>query len=67
MTDNIHTIPGRLLTLDDVTAVTRMGKSYIYEQMKKGAFPKPIKLARKAVRWRCSDIKEWLESLAATA
>ena len=44
-----------------VESVTGLACSTIYEQMKKGTFPKPIKLGERAVGWRMSEINAWLE------
>ena len=37
-------------------------RSSIYDAMRAGAFPLPLKVGRKAVRWRSSDIDAWLDS-----
>ena len=44
-----------------VESVTGLACSTIYEQMKKGTFPKPIKLGERAVGWRMSEVNAWLE------
>ena len=63
MTTNTPTT-GTLLTLDDVKAHTRLGRTFIYERMKTGEFPKPVRLpGGRAVRWRRRDIEEWAEKL----
>ena len=48
-----------LLTRPEVEAETGLGRSAIYDRIKKGAFPRPLKLSRRAVRWRASDIAAW--------
>ena len=48
-----------------VQSVTGLACSTIYEQMKKGTFPKPIKLGERAVGWRMSEINAWLEQRTA--
>jgi len=37
--------------------------STIYMMMSEGRFPRPIKIGRRAVGWRASDVEEWLETL----
>ena len=37
-------------------------RSSIYDAMRKGNFPLPLKVGPKAVRWRTSDIEAWVES-----
>jgi prophage regulatory protein len=51
-----------LLRRPEVEARTGLSRSTIYAWLKKGDFPQPLKLGSKAVRWRSSDIKAWLES-----
>ena len=37
--------------------------STIYMMMSEGRFPRPIKIGRRAIGWRASDVEEWLETL----
>jgi prophage regulatory protein len=37
--------------------------STIYMMMSEGRFPRPIKIGRRAVGWRVSDVEEWLKAL----
>ena len=37
--------------------------STIYMMMSEGRFPRPIKIGRRAVGWRASDVEEWLKTL----
>lgn len=57
--------PDRLLALPEVKKKTSVGGTWIYAQMKIGAFPKPIKLGERCVRWRESEIDEWIEQRSA--
>ena len=34
-----------------------------YMMMSEGRFPRPIKIGRRAVGWRASDVEEWLKAL----
>lgn len=47
----------QLLTFEDVVAVTKLTKSPMYQFIKSGDFPKPIKLGA-ALRWSKLDIQE---------
>lgn len=47
------------LRLNGVIAKTGMGKSWIYEELKRG-FPAPVKLSRRAVCWSESAIDAWM-------
>jgi prophage regulatory protein len=48
-----------LLRLPSVIFVTGLGRSTIYRLMADGGFPRPVRLAPRAVAWRREDIDEW--------
>jgi prophage regulatory protein len=50
----------RLLRRSEVEDVVALRRSAIYALMSDGKFPKPLKVAGRAVRWRQSDIQEWI-------
>lgn len=52
----------RLLRRPEVEARTGLSRSTLYEWMKRGEFPQPVKLGARLVAWRESDINAWLES-----
>jgi prophage regulatory protein len=52
----------KLLRRPEVEARTGLSRSTLYDWMKKGDFPQPLKLGARLVAWRESDIAEWLES-----
>lgn len=52
--------PERLLRLPDVEALTGLKKSSIYDAMRRGEFPRPVKLARRAVCWPLSTVQSWI-------
>jgi prophage regulatory protein len=37
--------------------------SSIYDDMKSGKFPKPLKIGKRSVAWKYSDIELWINSL----
>lgn len=43
-----------------VERLTGLSKSTLYRLIKKGEFPQPLRMTRKAVRWRREEINEWL-------
>ncbi|NCQ24936.1 MAG: DNA-binding protein [Rhodobacteraceae bacterium CG17_big_fil_post_rev_8_21_14_2_50_63_15] len=51
-----------LLRRPEVQARTGLSRSTIYDWMKRGEFPQPVKLGTRLVAWRESDISAWLES-----
>lgn len=53
--------PERLLQFEEVEKRTGVKKSTAYAKMKKGLFPKPIKISARSVRWVERDIDCWIE------
>lgn len=58
--------PDRLLKLDEVRRKIGMGATWIYDRIRKGEFPRPLKLSERCVRWRERDINAWIDSLPLT-
>lgn len=55
-----------VLRLPAVVGLVALGRSTIYSLIKRNAFPRPVKLSRRAVGWRQRDIDDWLESRVST-
>lgn len=53
----------RLIRRKEVESITSLSKSSIYSYINSGQFPRPLVLGRGAVRWRLSDISNWMEQL----
>lgn len=49
------------LKLPAVMEATGLGRSTIYRLMAEGKFPKSVKTSARAVAWRESDIREFLD------
>lgn len=45
-----------------VLVAISMGNTWLYEAIKRGEFPAPVKLGARAVGWRRSDVEAWLAS-----
>lgn len=54
----------RLLRLREVMRKTGMGRSTIYRKMDQGEFPRPVRISPSMVRWRESEIEQWIAALA---
>lgn len=52
----------QILRKPEVMSLIRMKNTWLYEAIKSGDFPAPIRLGKRAVGWRRSDIDEWLAS-----
>ena len=51
-----------LLTRCEVERRTGLSRSTIYRKMRDGSFPVPLKVSDRAVRWRESDIRAYVDS-----
>ncbi len=56
-----------ILRLPDVEIQTGLKKSTIYALVKKGEFPPPINLGRRASGWLLSEINQWKQQRIAAS
>lgn len=47
-----------------VQAVTGLSRSTLYAMIGSGDFPQPIRIGKRAVAWKESEIKAWIDSRA---
>lgn len=52
----------RFIRLPEVLALSGKSRSSIYEAIKKGEFPAPVKLSTRSSAWIGSEIAAWAES-----
>jgi prophage regulatory protein len=52
----------KILRLNGVLDAIGVKKSSIYQWIRDGKFPPPVRLGARSVGWRQSDIDAWLES-----
>lgn len=52
----------RFLRLTEVKRQTGLGRSAIYEKIKKGGFPAPVSLGARAVAWLSDEIEAWMDA-----
>ncbi|MDP5137930.1 AlpA family phage regulatory protein [Rheinheimera baltica] len=50
-----------IVKLPEMLEMIKCSKSKVYSEIKKGHFPKPIKLGDRAVAWVLEDVREWLD------
>ncbi len=50
------------LRMSGVMRLTGLGRSTIYRLMADDQFPHPVKLTRRVVAWRRTDLERWGES-----
>ena len=49
-----------LLDVNEVMARVPLGRTAIYENVKRGRFPEPVRIGGRKIRWRESDIDLYL-------
>ena len=52
----------RILRCKDVMAITGLSHSTLYAMMNEGTFPPAIKLSKRAVGWRESVVRAWIDA-----
>ena len=60
------TTEARLLRVREVLERVPVGRSKLYEMMREGAFPSPVKIG-KVSAWRVSDVERWIAALEVAA
>ena len=62
MAPETHITP-ELYSLPDVCRVLRIGRSTVYQLLETDpSFPRRVKIARRAVRFRRAEIEQWVNS-----
>ena len=51
----------RLLHIREVAAMTALSRATIYTMMRSGDFPRPLQVGPRAVRWRESQVRQWVD------
>ena len=53
------TMARELMRREEVEERFGVSRSWIYCEMRAGRFPEPVKIGKRAVRWRVIDLDEW--------
>jgi prophage regulatory protein len=53
----------KILRRPDVETATGLSRSSIYAAISLGEFPKPVRIGKRSVGWRESDILDWIDAL----
>ncbi|MFZ2586658.1 MAG: AlpA family phage regulatory protein [Alphaproteobacteria bacterium] len=62
---NVQVLPPKgYVRLPVVQAITGVGKSTIWNWVKEGRFPKPIKLSARVTCWSAEALHKWIEDKA---
>lgn len=57
----------RYMRRPEVETLTGLSRASIYRMMAEGRFVRPYRVGKSAVRWRYSDIREWLDTRPPTS
>ena len=49
----------RIVRRPEVSKLIGLARSTIYQKVKEGSFPPPIRLGARAIGWRLKDIDDW--------
>lgn len=52
----------RIMRRPEVEARTGLSRSTLYDWMKKGLFPLPVKLGSRLVGWKDTDVQAWIDA-----
>jgi prophage regulatory protein len=55
--------PKDLLTAREVAARLSLSCRTLYRLIQRGQFPRPVRVGRRGVRWRVSDVQRYLDGL----
>jgi prophage regulatory protein len=61
----VNKIKDALLRRTVVQTITGLSRSSLYAAIKDGTFPSPLKIGKRAVAWRTSDINTWIANQTA--
>ena len=51
-----------ILRTGDVLAMLRVGRTTLWEMVRDGRFPQPLRLGARAVGWRAETVTAWIDS-----
>jgi len=54
----------RIMRLPEVIGLVRLRKSAIYDLIRRGIFPVPIRLGLRSIGWYETEINDWVASRA---
>ena len=58
--------PMKFLRLPDLLSRLGVSRSWVYDQIRNGNFPKPLQIGPRSVAWLESDIEDWAFRLKGT-
>ncbi|MBN6075907.1 AlpA family transcriptional regulator [Aggregatibacter actinomycetemcomitans] len=55
------TINDRFLRIDEVTQLTGLARTTIYDKTRANTFPRPVDLGGNKKAWLASEVKNWMQ------
>lgn len=55
--------PGTLIRVSEVCDLVGVCRATVYRWISEGAFPHPVRISERAVRWDVNEIEAWREAL----
>jgi len=59
-------VASTILRRREVEKLTGLARSTIYQYVKAGGFPTPVRLGARAVDWRYADVLDWINTREAS-
>jgi len=59
-------VASTILRRREVEKLTGLARSTIYQYVKAGVFPAPVRLGARAVGWRYADVFDWINTREAS-
>lgn len=56
-----------LIRQPELLELTAKSRSSLYREINEGTFPAPVRIGKRAVAWRASEVYEWMGSLPKAA
>ncbi|PSL09978.1 AlpA family transcriptional regulator [Marinobacterium halophilum] len=51
----------KMLKINELEQLISISESTIYKLVKKGLFPEQVRISTRCVRWRLSEVQEWMQ------
>mgnify|MGYP003682843321 CR=1 FL=1 len=57
----------RLIRQSELLKLTSKSRSSLYREINEGTFPAPVRIGKRAVAWRASEVYSWMDNLPKAA
>lgn len=63
----VFEVPYGVYRLPRLEEITGFARSTLYQKIKAGIFPPPLKTGKRASAWRADEVRGWLDAISAGA